>query len=275
MGGHTIVARPSLYAGKKPDIFMANSNGRKHVRNRLQILNLEDNVNDAELNAAMLSARWPDCEFTRVDRREDFLRALEQGEFDIILSDYTMPGFSGLEALTLAHQKRPNIPFLFVSGTIGEDSAIEALKNGAVDYVLKHRLMRLIPVVDRALREAEQREECLRAEEIMRQSEHKYRELFESLEDAAFLADVETGKIIDVNRSAEKLLRCSRADILGRRQSVFLMMGEAAAATAKSSSESLIIAPDGTTVPVNVHLTHLTLYDRPLALRLCRTLPHS
>jgi len=246
------------------------------VRNRLHILNLEDNANDAELNAAMLSARWPDCRFTRVDRREDFLAALEEGEIDIILSDYTMPGFSGLEALTLKQKRWPSIPFLFVSGTIGEDAAIEALKNGAVDYVLKHRLMRLIPVVDRALREAEQREECLRAEEIMRQSEHKYRELFESLEDAAFLADVETGKIIDVNRSAEKLLRCSRADILGRKQSVFLMMGEAAAAdSSKSAAESMVITADGVTVPVNVHITHLTLYDRTLALRLCRTLPHT
>lgn len=244
------------------------------MRHRLHILNLEDNTNDAELSAAMLSARWPDCQFTRVDRREDFLAALDQGGVDVILSDYTMPGFSGLEALTLSQKRWPGIPFLFVSGTIGEDAAIEALKNGAVDYVLKHRLMRLIPVVDRALREAEQREECRRAEEIMRQSEHKYRELFESLEDAAFLADVETGKILDVNRSAEKLLHCSRADILGRKQSVFLMMGESAAAAAPDSkAASQIITAMGNTVPVTVHLTHLTLYERPLALRLCRTLP--
>jgi PAS domain S-box-containing protein len=246
------------------------------LRTKLQILNLEDNVNDAELNAAMLSARWPDCRLTRVDGRADFLAALTKAEFDIILSDYTMPGFSGLEALTLTQKSRPDIPFVFVSGTIGEDSAIEALKNGAVDYVLKHRLMRLIPVVDRALREAEQRAECLRAEEIMRQSEHKYRELFESLEDAAFLADVETGKIIDINRSAEKLLCCSRGEILGRKQSVFLMLGEPATTeAAKAAATSILLTAEGGTVPVNVHITHLTLYDRSLALRLCRPLPHS
>src|SRR5437016_417078 len=150
------------------------------IKDSLRILNLEDNVNDAELNQAMISARWPDCPLVRVDTRSEFLSALEQGGFDVILSDYTMPGFSGLHALELSREKRPEIPFLFVSGTIGEDAAIEALKNGATDYVLKHRLMRLIPAVDRALREARERTEYERAEEAMRQSEHKYRELFES-----------------------------------------------------------------------------------------------
>src|SRR5262249_35841059 len=153
------------------------------VKSSLKILNLEDNVNDAELNDAMLSARWPHCQLTRVDRREDFLNALEREDFDLILSDYSMPGFDGRQALSLARAKRPEIPFLFVSGTIGEDSAIEALKNGATDYVLKHRLMRLIPAVDRALREGEERDERQRAEEAMRQSEHKYRELFECMSD--------------------------------------------------------------------------------------------
>src|SRR5690348_2006508 len=97
----------------------------------LNILNLEDNVNDAELNAAMLSARWPHSQVLRVDTRERFLAALEDEKFDLILSDYTLPGFNGLEALALARAKRPSTPFLFVSGTIGEDAAIEALKNGA------------------------------------------------------------------------------------------------------------------------------------------------
>ena len=113
----------------------------------------------------------------------------------------------------------------------------------------------------------------------MRESEHKYRELFESLEDAAFLADVETGKILDVNRSTEKLLRCSRREILGRKQSVFLMLGKSAAhpqipaaESATSTQESLIITAAGAALPVSVHLTHLKLYERPMALRLCRVL---
>src|SRR6185503_2245505 len=100
---------------------------------------------------------------------------------------------------------------------------IEALKNGATDYVLKHRLMRLVPAVERALREAADRDERRRAEESMRQSEHKYRELFECLGDAAFLADEKSGKIIDTNRRAVELLGCAREGIIGCGQSQFLV----------------------------------------------------
>ncbi|HEU0038295.1 MAG TPA: response regulator, partial [Verrucomicrobiae bacterium] len=197
------------------------------MKDALRILNLEDNTKDAELNQTMLSARWPRCELVRVDNRDDYLAALEQGNIDVILSDYTMPGFDGGTALALAREKHPEIPFLFVSGTIGEDSAIEALKNGATDYVLKHRLERLIPAVERALRQADESAERERAEEAMPQSEYKYRELFESLSrelfeglrDAAFLADEHSGEIIAANRRAEILLGCSRAEILGRPQS--------------------------------------------------------
>src|SRR5208282_4097939 len=99
----------------------------------------------------------------------------------------------------------PEIPFVFVSATIGEDTAIQALKNGAIDYVFKHRLARLIPAMERALHEAADRAESQRAEKAMRESEHKYREVFEHLGEAAFLADAASGKIIDTNRCAEKM----------------------------------------------------------------------
>ena len=133
------------------------------MKPNLRILNLEDDLQDAELNQAMLSARWPDCQLIRVVSRSEFVEALDAGGFDLILSDYTIPGFDGRQALELARVKRPEVPFLFVSGTIGEDTAIEALKNGATDYVLKHRPIRLIPAVDRALREVRERAECARA----------------------------------------------------------------------------------------------------------------
>lgn len=250
------------------------------MKKSLRILNLEDNENDTELNLAMLSARWPDCQLVRVDKQEDFMAALEQGGFDLILSDYTMPGFDGRQALALAHKKWPEIPFLFVSGTIGEDTAIEALKNGATDYVLKHRLMRLIPAVDRALREAGERAEYKRADKAMRESEYKYRELFESLGDAAFLADVQSGKIIDTNRRAETLLDCPRAEILGCKQSRFLTLDKVpatAGATEGNAGNSVVfecemIRANGTTFPVAVRSTRLTLYDHPLVLQLCHDL---
>jgi PAS domain S-box-containing protein len=242
----------------------------------LRILNLEDNANDAELNRAMISARWPHSHFERVDNREAFVAALEGHELDLILCDYTMPGFSGREALALAQEKKPQVPFLFVSGTIGEDTAIEVLKNGATDYVLKHRLMRLIPAVDRALREAEERTERQRAEEAMRQSEHKYRELFECLGEAAFLTDASCGKIVDTNKAAEKLLGCTRGDIIGRKQTQFFASdGAGADGTGPSTFECKITRPDGETVPIAVHPTRLTLYGRQLVLRLCHELPEA
>src|ERR1022692_4143554 len=178
------------------------------MKKSLRILNLEDNASDAELNGEMLSARWPECQLVRVETRDDFIAALGEGDFDLILSDYTMPGFNGREALALAREKRPELPFLFVSGTIGEDAAIESLKSGATDYVLKHRLMRLIPATDRALQEMQERAEREHAEYTMRESEHKYRQVFECLGDAVFLTDEFSGKIIDTNRRAETLL-CS------------------------------------------------------------------
>jgi PAS domain S-box-containing protein len=241
----------------------------------LHILNVEDSVADAELNQAMVSARWPECDLLRLDNRADFIAALDRGGFDLILSDFTMPGFDGLQALELAREKRPEVPFLFVSGTIGEDAAIEAMKHGATDYVLKHRLMRLTPAVDRALREAGERAECQRAEAAMRQSEHKYREVFECLGDAVFLTVEQSGQILDTNRRAETVLGCTRADILGSKETRFLALDRARPRPAISgaelqtaTAECELIRPDGRSIPVEVRTTRLTLYGKELVLRL-------
>jgi PAS domain S-box-containing protein len=242
------------------------------VKTSLRVLNVEDNADDAELNAAMITARWPHSDFVRVDTRAEFAAALERENYDLILCDYTIPGFGGLEALAIAREKCPEIPFLFVSGTIGEDTAIEALKNGATDYVLKHRLMRLIPAVARALREAAERAECERAEFAMRESEHKYRELFESLGEAAFLADEKTGKIIDTNRRAEAMLGCGRANILGQKQSRFLAGLDKARAAETTLFDSTVTSVGGNNLPVRVHATKLTIHSHPLVLWLCREL---
>lgn len=224
---------------------------------------------DAELNEAMISARWPHCEMIRVATREDFVTALDQEKFDLILSDYTIPGFNGREALSLARDKTKDTPFIFVSGTIGEDGAIEALKNGATDYVLKHRLMRLIPAVDRALREVTERAERERAEQVMRESEHKYREVFESLAEAAFLADEMTGRIIDTNRCAEDMIGCLRTQILGRNRSEFLEAPTPPAAEHAAQFEGQLKKADGRQRTVRVRTSKLTLYGRPLVLWLC------
>jgi PAS domain-containing protein len=240
----------------------------------LRILNLEDNPNDAELNEAELAERWPDCRLVRVCTRDAYIAALEQPAMDVILSDYSMPDFDGQSALALARDKCPQIPFLFVSGTIGEEAAIEALRNGATDYVLKHRLLRLAPAVERALREATERTDRQRAEEAMRESEHKYRELFECLGDAAFLVDEQSGKIIDTNRRAAELLGCAREEIIGHRQSQFLVelpdTRPPFPMQISADPNHQLYPVSGQPVSVDVRATRLTLYGRALVLSLCR-----
>jgi PAS domain S-box-containing protein len=137
----------------------------------LQILLLEDDVKDAELIQELLEIEEFVCEITRVDDRAGFLAAIARGGVDLILADFSLPSFDGLSALKLAMSGCPDVPFIFVSGTLGEEVAIEALKIGATDYVLKTRLSRLLPSVHRALREARERAERKRAEEALRQSE--------------------------------------------------------------------------------------------------------
>jgi PAS domain S-box-containing protein len=132
---------------------------------------LEDDPNDAELIQELLEVDHFVCEITRVETHVEFLSALEDADLDLILADYKLPSFDGLSALKLAQKARPDLPFLFVSGALGEDVAIEALKIGATDYVLKTRLSRLVPSVQRALREGREKAERRKAEEALRRSE--------------------------------------------------------------------------------------------------------
>jgi PAS domain S-box-containing protein len=148
------------------------------VVDRLHILNLEDNPIDAELNKHALHESGISCEFTLVDTREGFLQAISRGGIDLILADYTLPAFDGLSALDLAQEICPAIPVIFVTGTLGEETAIEALKRGATDYVIKESLSRLAPAVRRALQEKAERLERQRAEQALVESENTLRSIF-------------------------------------------------------------------------------------------------
>jgi two-component system, cell cycle sensor histidine kinase and response regulator CckA len=146
------------------------------VATPLRILQLEDNPVDADLIVATLTEVGIACEATRVESRDAFVDALKAGGIDIILADYSLPGFDGVTALALARQICPDIPFIFVSATLGEELAIDTMHRGATDYILKQRLGRLVPSVQRALRELHDRAERLRAEEALRQSEKQLRQ---------------------------------------------------------------------------------------------------
>jgi two-component system, cell cycle sensor histidine kinase and response regulator CckA len=151
-----------------------------------RILHLEDDALDAELIRATLESAGIVCQITRVQNRDEFTQALHQGEFDIIFADYRLPAYDGVSALRLAQELRPDLPCIFVSGTLGEDAAVDGLIQGATDYVLKQRLSRLVPAVERALRETENRRERQRAEEALQESESRYRLLAENASDIIF-----------------------------------------------------------------------------------------
>jgi signal transduction histidine kinase/FixJ family two-component response regulator len=133
----------------------------------VNILHLEDDNRDAELVQAMLDSSELKCHITCVKSSEKFQNALSSSRPDVILADYRIPGYNGMDALKLVKQDYPDIPFVFVSGVMGEDAAIEALTQGATDYVLKQKLSRLTPAVKRALYEAENRRERRQVENIM------------------------------------------------------------------------------------------------------------
>ena len=161
----------------------------------LRILYLEDDARDVELVQETLAADGIDCQITRVEAEADFIAALEQGGFNLIFADYTLPSFDGLSALKIARSGWPQLPLIFVSGTLGEEVAIEALKIGATDYVFKTRLSRLVPSVKRALREAEERIGLSRAEEALRRSEAYLAEAQKLSHTGSFGLDVPSGKI--------------------------------------------------------------------------------
>jgi signal transduction histidine kinase/CheY-like chemotaxis protein len=165
------------------------------MRHPLRILSIEDDPKDAELIQDLLEREGVACEVTRVDTEAALLASLEQGGIDLILTDYSLPSFDGISALKLAMKACPDVPFIFVSGTLGEEVAIEALKIGATDYVLKSSLSRLVPSVRRALREATQRAERKRAEESLRQSETYLAEAQRLSRTGSFGWNVSSGEI--------------------------------------------------------------------------------
>jgi PAS domain S-box-containing protein len=156
---------------------------------KIRILMLEDNSDDAELVKRELQKGGIPFTAKRVETEKDFVKELEQFNPDLILADYKIPLFDGLRALKITKETYPDLPFIFVSGTIGEDFAIETYKEGATDYVLKDRLARLVPAVRRAMREAEMAKDRKQAEEALRESEQKLRNIIEHSNELFYIHD--------------------------------------------------------------------------------------
>lgn len=145
------------------------SPGDADMNSSVRVLHLEDNLRDAELIHSVLSSEGLECEIIHVKNREEFEAKLTQDRFDIILSDFSIPEYDGLSALVFAKRAAPSVPFILLSGTLGEEVAVESLKTGATDYILKERLNRLGPAVKRAITQAHDGAARKRADQELKQ----------------------------------------------------------------------------------------------------------
>jgi PAS domain S-box-containing protein len=181
----------------------------------LKVLLLEDSRFDAELLGEHLKAHYPAAQMTRVQDEDGFVGALAQGGWDVLLSDYELPGFSGAQALQIARMVAPRTPFIFVSGVIGEDNAVEMLKRGATDYVSKGRLARLPVVIDRALGEVADRSARERAESQLREADATFGRVVDSLRGYAVILLDREGCIRSWNRAASEIFGYRPEDVIG------------------------------------------------------------
>ena len=165
---------------------------------------LEDLEDEALLVARELKATFSDVDLHRVDSRADFEAALDR-DWDVVLSDYNIPGFGGMEALQLAKTAKPDLPFILVTGTIGEEAAVLALKEGVDDYVLKSNTTRLGPAIQRQLREVEERNARRRSEMALAESEERFRQLAENLDAIFYLTDLDNSEVFYLSPAYEKI----------------------------------------------------------------------
>jgi PAS domain S-box-containing protein len=180
----------------------------------LKVLMLEDEVADAEFAQRELRKGGIVFNALRVDERAAFVAALDDFRPDLILADYKLPSFDGLTALGLAREKAPKVPFIFVSGAMGEEFAIETLHQGAADYVLKGHLSKLVPAVNRALLDAEEHRRRQEAEASLMESEERFRNMAESAQDGIAIVDAD-GAVTYWNAAAERMFGYRQADIIG------------------------------------------------------------
>jgi diguanylate cyclase (GGDEF)-like protein/PAS domain S-box-containing protein len=182
----------------------------------LRVLIVEDSPDDVELLLHVLRHGGYEIAHEAVDTPVAMCAALERQDWDVITSDHAMPRFSAPEALALAKELRPNVPFIMVSGEIDLNLAVALMKEGAQDYIQKHELDRVVPAIDRVLREAEMRRDRERIKQELEISEARYRRLFETAQDGILILDADTGQIIDVNPFLTEMLGYSHQELVGK-----------------------------------------------------------
>ncbi|MBN1609138.1 MAG: response regulator [Polyangiaceae bacterium] len=181
-----------------------------------RVLVVEDLPTDAELTEREILKALGPCRFRRVETREEYVAALEELQPALIVSDFKLPSFDGLTALELASERCPDVPFIIVTGSMNEDTAVECMKAGAWDYVIKEHVKRLGPAAQSALARQRARLERRRAQLALEASEMRYRRLFEAAKDGVLILDADTGEIIDANPYLVELTGYPREDLLGK-----------------------------------------------------------
>lgn len=244
----------------------------------IRVLLVEDSENDALLLLRELRRGGFAPKFERVETAEAMSAALANKQWDLILSDYSMPRFSGLAALELLKQSDLDIPFIVVSGSIGEDVAVAAMKAGAHDYLMKGNIKRLVPSIERELRDAEVRRQRRKAEEALHDSEARKAAIFDSTLDSIVSID-HTGNIIEFNPQAEKTFGYKRDEVLGRsmaeliippafrerqKQALARYLTTGTASIIGKRAELTAMRGDGSEFPVEISLTSVATTTRPM-----------
>ena len=180
----------------------------------LRILHLEDEPDFSTLVSALIEREGLNAEVVLIPDFASFTSSLEQEPFDIVIADYMLPTCNGLQALQWAKEHCPQLPFILLSGAIGEHAAIDFLRGGATDYVLKSGLERLVPAIRRAIEESQERSQLKVAEAEAREGERQYRLIFEQNPVPMWISDLKTGAFVEVNEAAVRHYGYSRAEFL-------------------------------------------------------------
>ena len=236
----------------------------------LRVLVVEDSEDDTTFLLRQLRKGGYDPTSLRVESAQGMLKALEENEWDIILSDYNLPGFNGLEALELTRQLGKDIPFVVVSGAIGEETAVQMMRAGAQDYLMKDNLVRLAPVVTRELNEAKVRRERNQAAIDLRESEEKYRSIFSNDYFALCVLSLDTFCFADVNQGFCKLYGYSREEFLSGMTLRDLLQNpdDEVQLTARQNEKSILIPmqhhkkKDGVIFPVEITAGPLVIKEK-------------
>lgn len=248
----------------------------------LRVLIVEDAEDDALLLVRTLRQAGYDLACEQVDTGEAMAAALTEREWDVVISDYSMPNFSALAALEVLKQSGLDIPFIVLSGNIGEETAVESMRAGAHDYVMKGHTARLLPAIDRELREAASRRQRRRAEETLLESEQRFRSIF--LNAITGMATLSAdGRFLQVNPAFCKMLQCSETELVGKFTYDFThpsdialtrrLFSEAAAGQRQAVDyEKRFLCKNGDTLWA--HVSTCWLYDDQQQVTYCISLVH-